>query len=68
MFFWVKFGYVFGYHVFTSQMALIFIINIQTEYIFNPNPNPMSCSFWQARKTCYFTRMTLSTRYTEGCN
>ena len=42
MFFWVKFSNEFAYFVvsvFTSQMALLFNINIHTEYILIVRPN-----------------------------
>ena len=45
--------------VFTSQVALLFNLNTQTENILFARPN-CAYSSWQARNICFYTRKVLS--------
>ena len=58
--FWLKFGNTFAYFVVSNLLALLFNINIQTEYILIARPD---CASWQARKIYSCIRKFLYTKY-----
>ena len=60
--FWVKFGHAFAYFVvscFTSQMALLFNINIKTEYILIAKSN---CSLYIFTQESFYLQGILNDR------